>query len=201
MKYIYIGKKIKISTAAAIFAVLLLYLSDKAVILASAIAMLSHELSHIISIRFCGERVSSVTVYMTGADISCTDILPFKHRLAILSSGICINAILGTLSLKYGTNDTVIMLGEYSLLYGAFNCLPIKSLDGGRILHTVLSYFSDESSCERILSIISFCILLTAYQCGIYIFYKTEGNFSILFACMFLFYDDYCENAIKKQRI
>lgn len=198
MSCIYLGRKIKISTAACIVAVLLVCTYDKISLLAMMCAVLLHELSHVLAMLLYGEKITAVTLYISGADIVYTSTRGLIEKTVISSVGVASNLLLG-ITLFFGSkNEFLLLVSKYSVVYGAFNALCVRGLDGGDILWNILSFFFDIDLCDKILNVVSVVVLFLMYQLGIYIFFKTGSNFSVLLTCMFLFYDTYCKNAIKR---
>lgn len=198
MSCIYLGRKIKISTAACVVAVLLICTCDKTALLAMMCAVLSHELSHVLAILLYGEKIMSVTLYVSGADIVYTSTRGLIEKTVVSSVGVLANSLLGIILFFNSKNGFLFAVSKYSFAYGAFNALCVRGLDGGNILWNILSFFLDIDLCDKVLNAISVTVLFLIYQLGIYIFFKTGSNFSVLMTCMFLFYDTYCKNAIKR---
>lgn len=199
MSCIYLGRKIKISTAACIVAVLLICTCDKMSLLAMVCAVLLHELSHVLAILLYGEKITAVTLYISGADIVYTSTRGLIEKTVVSSVGVLSNLLFGITFPFASKNGFLLSMSKYSVVYGVFNALCVHGLDGGDILWNILYFFFDIELCDKILSAVSTAVLFLIYQLGIYIFFKTGSNFSVLLTCMFLFYDTYCKNAIKRR--
>ncbi len=199
MSCIYLGKKIKMSTAACIVAVLLIYTCDKKTLIPMLCAVLLHEMTHVLAIYLYGERITAVTLYISGADIMYSNKRGLREKAVVSSVGILANLLSGIVLIFGTSSDFLLSMSRYSVVYGIFNALCVRGLDGGELLYDIMSFFLEPELCDKVSNTVSVVTLFVMYQLGIYIFFKTGSNFSVLMTCMFLFYDTYCKNTIKKR--
>ena len=93
------------------------------------LACIVHELGHIAAALACGGRVERLSLTMVGAELS------FSYRTP----------------LSYGRDSLVALAGPgANLLLGAFNLLPIPSLDGGRALYLLTSWWADPGTADQL---------------------------------------------------
>lgn len=152
-------------------------------------AVLCHELGHLILMRCFSVDIASVTLLPLGIDIRPgTRLISYRRQAMISLGGAAVNILL---FLIFRLNSP--FLAYTNLLYAVFNLLPIKGLDGGEALFSLLSCIADEELCDRILKLTSiiFCILL--WLAGIYILFILNGNISIfalsVFLCFSIFFN------------
>ena len=114
----------------------------------------------------------------------------FKGTL-MLSGGVCANLLFSAallpaeLLLPSQVRHGLIFS---SLVYAALNILPVKSLDGGRILDDLLSGIFSYGVSARICSVVSGVTLFIVSSFSVLLFYYSAFNFTLLFFVMYLFY-------------
>ena len=69
-----------------------------------------------------------------------------------------------------------------------YNLLPIKYFDGGKILYSILSVIIGPFAAERFVEIVSRLLTLFILFAGIFLFYESRYNFTMLIAAMWLLY-------------
>lgn len=95
-----------------------------------------HEVGHLTAMFIFGERVRSVHLGYFGMKIDCGDrILPAGRETVIALAGPAVNLILAAMFLLFGFNADF----SVNIALAVFNLLPVKMLDGGRILALFLS--------------------------------------------------------------
>lgn len=110
-----------------------------------------HELSHYLALRFCGVKVFSVHIRLSGVIIETEHIYGWRESVCALSGpigGLCL------LPLMRWFPYFVIC----SIFQSLFNLLPIFPLDGGRVLHGVTCHMFGVEKAERVCTIVGGCI-------------------------------------------
>ena len=72
------------------------------------------------------------------------------------------------------------------LALGVFNLLPVMSLDGGHLLYLFLSRHYQPRTCERVLRITTFVLVLPLFAAGIYLLFRSSYNYSLLAISLYL---------------
>ena len=124
--------------------------------IAALCACISHELSHLIVMRYFGIRADSVTLYGAGIKISSeeTERAAAGKQLAVFAAGSLMNLALAAAFALLGHSSLAVI----NLLTGLFNLLPMGEFDGARILKlAVLRFGSPEkvAPAERLGNILS----------------------------------------------
>lgn len=141
-------------------------------LVASAAAMLIHEMCHIAAVLLLGGKIYSLTVAPFGAVIEMGAMHSLRELVCALSGPV------GSLSLVFLIRIFPV-LGLCGLVHGLFNLLPVYPMDGGRALRCVLDYYLPQYAdllckwVERILLILVLCTLgyfIFRYALGIYPF-------------------------------
>ena len=126
------GFSISVQTSVLYIAPILLLLLPLRWLMAALLAACIHEAWHILAIRLMGGRILEIRIGATGAVIETEPLSPTGELLAALAGPT------GSLSL--------LLLAKWipctalcALVHALYNLLPLYPLDGGRVLHCLLS--------------------------------------------------------------
>lgn len=151
-----------------------------------------HEMGHLIAIYLTKGKIKQVTFGLINVDIVKEDYNldnDIKNELLIFSSGPLVNFII---ALIFGFINTINSSTSYQMIsyqnvfLGIVNLLPINSLDGGKILESILSRKLEYNLYEKILNITSFIFLVPLCTLGILVLLKSKYNFSLLILVCYL---------------
>lgn len=134
-----------------------------------------HEFGHLTAMTLLGEKIKSVTLGYFGMRIDCgVRIMPRSHEIIIAAAGPAINLILAFLLSLFSVNEAVRM----NMGLAVFNLLPVRMLDGGRILSVFVS--------ERIMFNVGivFGVLLSVIGAATAIY--TRSNYLILVVSLYV---------------
>ncbi len=176
--YIYLSRNIKISVISLVTLIIFIIHTPKTCVCAISAAVL-HEIGHIVCTRICGVKIHGFTAGICGADIKI-GACPYKTDIIVFSGGILLNAI--AYILFSGTP-----FGIQNALYAILNALPLRCLDGGRILFCIFAHFFNIKISEKICTAISVFTFFPMWLFSIFILFKTSGNFTLFLFCMYLF--------------
>jgi Zn-dependent protease len=101
-----------------------------------------HEAGHIFMMRTLGYRVRRVDILPMGALIVCPEGIPDYDEMKIALAGPLVSLFLALVSsLWFLESKSAISLLTtlINLVFGAFNLLPVRKLDGGKALFCFLS--------------------------------------------------------------
>ena len=133
------GTRIRITFG--FFAVWSVLIMQSPVSKAGELALLScllHEGGHITAMAVMGIKPRSLTFYSGGIGMESGAILSPAREIFILSAGCLVNLLLALAGTLTGSR----ILTGINLALMLFNLLPLPSLDGGRILRTVVEAIS-----------------------------------------------------------
>ena len=120
-----------------------------AAVLAAAVL---HELGHLLMLKGMGAQVSGFCLRVFGAEIRADrSRLSYGEELLVLLAGPAMNLIWGwgLSACAHGRTGMELAAGAH-LLLGAFNLLPVRLLDGGQALRTMLCWRWDPNVAEQI---------------------------------------------------
>ncbi len=129
-------------------------------------AILLHELGHGLAARACGVRLSSLRISLFGARLGLVGMLSYRREGLIAAAGPAVNLLSAAVLLlpraESGSDAVAAYLsgGEASAVFAlaslglaAINLLPVRSLDGGRILRCTLAPLCGERAADAVLTL------------------------------------------------
>lgn len=104
---------------------------------------LLHELGHILPSVLLNVPIHHLRLTLTGAELTLDGRSESGgEELLIALGGPLVNILCGTIAGMYAKSDeTLLLFAGASFLLGLFNLLPMRPLDGSRILHGMLSLY------------------------------------------------------------
>jgi len=165
----------------ALFLILLYF--DALTVVSIVLALIVHELGHIVFISAFGGKISLIDVSPFGLTIKRDR--SFYHlakELAVFTSGPLFSIAFFALTLFFGGTLT----GQISLLYGLINLLPVKIFDGGKALYAILDHLCPMKA-NRIMNGINLCFILIIWAMSIFIMMKSGDYVSMFFLSIYLF--------------
>lgn len=121
------------------------------------LACLLHELGHIVMAAVLGGRVERLSLTAVGAELRISYASPlgyFQESLVALA-GPAANLLAGGLFSVLGWG----VAAALTLAIGGFNLLPILPLDGGRVIHGLLSVRLDADWADRLTTALAGCLV------------------------------------------
>lgn len=175
-------KKLKIHPSFIVFIIATIFSGIINEILLMLFILCLHELGHIIVIRILKYEISSITLLPFGAIIDCRmKNQSLLKELLVYMSGLLVNIIIAMALLIIDRNSPLMYINGILLV---FNLLPIVPLDGGKILHVIIAYFSPYKKSLKFLSYISYIALIFFFYWGLYHFRSL--NMLFLFSYLFI---------------
>ncbi len=119
-----------------------------------------HELAHLYAMKEYGVSVNDIAFYGAGIKISSEGIwaLTRLKRVAIYLAGCLANALIALVYFVIQANELCVI----NLCLALLNILPISSLDGGKILQTLLP------RCEMPLKVLSAVTSVSLVVCSVF---------------------------------
>ena len=114
---------------------------------AVVLSALGHEMGHLLALHLAKAKVERVRLTAFGAEIRAdTRYLSYPREILCTLAGPAVNLALAVL-LGRGLGDAV--AAGVNLTLGVFNLLPVPALDGGRVLHLLVSWRRDPMAADR----------------------------------------------------
>lgn len=154
-----------------------------------------HELAHIAVAKLYGAKLSKIIIYPIGEMAIIENLFLVKplKRIAIICAGPAINIALGLLFIALGNNDIFKFISMTNFSIAIFNSLPIYPLDGGRLVHLILSTLIGILNSNEVIILISKFFILVITLIGIIQVILYPFNISLI--CLGI----YLKSSIKKE--
>lgn len=112
------------------------------------LSALCHELGHLAALALAGAEVERLRLTAFGAEIRAdTRRLSYPVEIFCTLAGPVVNL---ALALIFSRVAGEYVLAGANLLLGAFNLLPVPTLDGGRALHLLVSWWTDPMLADQV---------------------------------------------------
>ena len=168
---------------------LMLYIDRLGLMLPTMVAIILHELGHLIVLLAFGQKPKRVEIKVGAVAIIGNFILNKKRELLMLCFGSAFNFIFGTVLYichmlfenQYLLNFSLVMF-----VVGAFNLLPIKGLDGGDILNLILLKYFKIKLVNFIICLLSIVIAFLIILLGLCVFLDTKSNVTLILFGIYL---------------
>lgn len=187
--------RVTVSPLAFVFAGILFADGTFFALIAFAAAAL-HELGHLIAAAAARIPIKSVDIYPLGAVITLGEPCPYRADVAVKLAGGAANlaaaAVCVFIRAKLGfvgaTDAALLFFILCNLALAGFNLLPVRTLDGGEALYSLLCIRFDPDTASKITRAASVCALLPLWIVSGYILFYTGYNFTLLLLCGWLFF-------------
>ncbi len=193
------GIKVEITFLFVAFISFIISLDTPSNVFITISSSILHEAGHLFTMISLGNKPEKVKFELAGINIirNQETSISTKNEILISLGGPLINALMTAVCcivLAFYNNENVLTFACINLILMTFNLLPVKKLDGGRILYFLLSTKLDFMLCSKILKITSLCFILIIFVWGIYIFVASSYNFSLIIIAVFLFISYFNDN-------
>jgi len=191
--------KFDISPSGLLVWAALYYVLEDRVFVALLLPVVVHELGHLLMLYLLGLRVKSVSIELRGICISYFGYTGAAgHALAAFcgpAAGFIYAWIAAAAATRMGS-ETLCMSAGISLVFSVFNIIPALPLDGGRILHNLLSVFCTENKTAAVCETVSLVSGIGLMLCGIYVLFLGRGAGLMISAIWLLG----CQEGVVKRR-
>ena len=169
---------------------LFLLLTDTPILLAALLpAALLHELAHYAVLHLCGVRTARFTLTGLGASLY----VPERHRLSygaeLLSAaaGPLMNLLLWVLLSLTGREELTLFAGAQMVL-GVLNLLPVRPMDGGRILWLATAYLTEPYTADRVAAAVGLAASSALLALCLWLVLTTGSGLFLLLGALWLAY-------------
>lgn len=147
------------------------------------LAGLLHEAGHLAAVLLCGGAPGRIAFEMTGIRMEepSAGLSPGREAL-VLAAGSAVNLLLAGISLAAGWEA----FAAAHLVLGTINLLPVRGLDGGKLLVLLLSCVTDLYKAEQISFILQIVFNLMVTAGCMLLFLHHRGNPTLWVLCLYL---------------
>lgn len=152
-------------------------------------AVFLHEIAHLIAALIIGLKPSHIILFPFGTNLKLKNSIVYSlsEEILLYLSGPLLNIVLCLFCLPFLHKNNYIQFFYYNNLgLFIFNLLPILPMDGGIVLKKILTRKVGSRRAENILKAISVFLIVLLMTLEIYLLWKNNFNFTILFAVIFL---------------
>lgn len=146
-----------------------------------------HESAHLAVMGAVGEAPQEMRFTPFGIDIikSAGVNRSYRHDILVSLSGPFANLMAAAICFLFFRLRFPLFLAANLLLF-ALNILPIVPLDGGQALISFFCMHVEPEKAVKIVSVVSFCVLVPLAAAGFYILLRYRWNFTLLFVSCYL---------------
>ncbi len=189
MKFNIFGTQFYISFFFAAAITILLASDRTGLMLPSLFAVMVHELAHLFIMWVLDCAPKSVRLIPASIQINSKFSFQYKNDILIAVAGPLANLLLCLcLYFNYAAfgNMTVLYYAGLNLIYGVFNLLPVKGLDGGTILHALLCKFKGPNKAAVVMKIITLSLAVAVIFVAVTLTFRYRLNISIYVVGIYL---------------
>ena len=169
---------------------LFLLLTDTPILLASLLpAALLHELAHYAVLRLCGVRAARFTLTGLGASLYVPELHRLSYGAELLSAaaGPLMNLLLWVLLSLTGREELTLFAGAQMVL-GVLNLLPVRPMDGGRILWLATAYLTEPYTADRVAAAVGLAASSALLALCLWLVLTTGSGLFLLLGALWLAY-------------
>ena len=182
MRFKFLVTEIYISFLFMAIITLMLAFDKTGLILPTLFAVSLHETGHLFMMWVKGMAPKRIKLIPSSVQITNSFSRCYRNDIIIALAGPAVNFLFFAV-LYYNylcfKNEGTLYFALLNLLIGGYNLLPIKGLDGGTVLYTVLCNFADVNKAELVLKLISFFAGVTAILAAVTLHLRGKLNPSL----------------------
>lgn len=183
--------RVHISAAALIPLAVLSLFNPPEYVGAMLFCAMLHETGHLIALKAVGAQVCRIEVMMFGAQIKTGGhMCCYGADALVYAAGAAANfigAVCAYVTYLYFPLTEVMFLIFSNLFYAFFNMTPIRGLDGGGFLESLLLMRFEPGKVWKIIEIVSLVFILLLFFASLWVITVSKSNFSLLFVVIYLF--------------
>ncbi|MFR1973213.1 MAG: hypothetical protein ACLS3F_00895 [Oscillospiraceae bacterium] len=167
-----------------------LLLTDTPILLAALLpAALLHELAHYAVLRLCGVRTARFTLTGLGASLYVPELHRLSYGAELLSAaaGPLMNLLLWVLLSLTGREELTLFAGAQMVL-GVLNLLPVRPMDGGRILWLATAYLTEPYTADRVAAAVGLAASSALLALCLWLVLTTGSGLFLLLGALWLAY-------------
>lgn len=169
---------------------LFLLLTDTPILLAALLpAALLHELAHYAVLRLCGVRTARFTLTGLGASLYVPELHRLSYGAELLSAaaGPLMNLLLWVL-LSLTGREALTQFAGAQMVLGVLNLLPVRPMDGGRILWLATAYLTEPYTADRVAAAVGLAASSALLALCLWLVLTTGSGLFLLLGALWLAY-------------
>ena len=179
MKFKILGTEIYISFLFTAVITFMLATDRTGLALPTLCAVILHETGHLLAMWALECNPKSVSLIPASVKITMSFSKSFRNDIIIAVCGPAVNFLLFLVLyvnyLSFGS-EVSLCYGLVNLLIGIFNIMPVKGLDGGTILFTILAKRGDVNKATLILRFITISVAVGILVLAVFVTVKVKFN-------------------------
>lgn len=151
-------------------------------------AVLFHETGHFIAMHICGCAPKEINLIPGSVQITCA-FAPIRQEIFILLCGPAFNLALFTLlfiNCYIFSNYFLLEFALINMLYGLFNLIPVKGLDGGSVLYEIILKKSGIKKANTVILILTAFAIIALAALAVAMTLKGSTNYSAYIMVLYL---------------
>ena len=175
--------RIFVSPWTAVLLALFITLTSPEILAAVMLAALCHEWGHYGVLRAVGAKIESIRITPFGAEMCLAQrpILSYGREALAIVAGPLVNLALAWILAHCGLwQEKLYIFAGAQLILCAFNLLPMRPLDGGRLLWTAFAWGIDPAAADGILRWVERVCAAAMMLLALWIWRETDSPFLLL---------------------
>lgn len=179
--------KIKVPPVTVFFFAVWVTLAPNISTLITIAAATVHELGHLIAARILKIEIRAITVLPLGADIRFGRLCSYREDMITSPAGAAANLAAVCVFMPFSQNSAAYMFICANIALAVMNMLPIKTLDGGGTLKSLLMTRLPAPRAERICGAVSAVFLFGLWLTAVYMLLRNCAGLSVFALCAAVF--------------
>ncbi len=159
------------------------------------LSALLHELGHIFAARILKIKISKMRLDLMGALLMTSGIHSYRSERLLCAAGPFMNLLcflMGSSFYLYFrlppvVSEEILFFCRVNASLMVINALPVRNLDGGRILHSILCERAGVRTADTVVDIFSFSSVCFLWMISVYLLIKYESSLSMFTFSVMLF--------------
>ncbi len=182
MKFKLFGTEIYISFLFLAMVTVMIAFDKTGLILPTLFSVICHEAGHLFCMWALGSTPKRIKLIPACVQITDSIVRRYKIDNAVSLCGPMVNILLFFvfyINYSIWKSEPVLIFAFLNLILGLFNLLPVKGLDGGRILHNIIAQKRDIARADLILKLLGFIFAAIFIILAVVLHLKGKINVSI----------------------
>lgn len=189
MKFKLFGTEIYLSFLFMAAITVMLATDKTGYMLPALFAIFLHEAAHLFMMWLLECAPKRIKLIPASVQISTSLSKRYKNDVLIALSGPCANIVVfATLYFNYLAykNEATLYFALLNLVIGVFNLLPVKGLDGGTVLYSILCKYTDVNKACLIMRLITIILAISVISVAVLLTVKDKLNISLYIMGIYL---------------